>query len=156
MFVVVRGFRRPRVDATRGVDELFDGDVAVPALSVKVPRFRRGIFHAGVGGQLLGFFTVCGGKPYSLERVVPCFSSFVRCNVVSAVGLVDADLTLGRRAGQLTHSCLGSKHEAGGGEGGGCEPFLPYSTSAEQSEHPRSAEQSRKRYKRQCRGALNS
>lgn len=46
MLVVVAGLRFSRVHAARGVDELLDRDVAIPALPVEVPALRRGVFHA--------------------------------------------------------------------------------------------------------------
>lgn len=46
MSVVIFWFGASSVHATSGVDELFDGDVAVPSLAVKVTTLRWRILHA--------------------------------------------------------------------------------------------------------------
>lgn len=44
--IVLFGFRRAGVDAPCGVDELFDGDISIATLSVKVAAIRGRVFHA--------------------------------------------------------------------------------------------------------------
>ena len=94
------------------------------------------------------------GKSRSLEWVVPCFSGLVRCNVVSSVGLVDIYFTLKRETAQPPRPCAGSKRKRESIME--CEPFPPYSRSAEQSGRPRSVELSRKQYRLQFRDAASS
>jgi len=90
----------------------------------------------------------------SLEWVVPRFSGLVRCNVVPSVGLVNVNLTLKRKTGQPVQAR--SRTRGTQEPTVGCEPFLPYSGSAEWNAHPSSVGQSMKQYRLQFHGALNS
>jgi hypothetical protein len=54
VLVVVLGLVRPCVHAARSIDEFFDRDVAVPALSVKVAALGWRVFHAVQGKKREG------------------------------------------------------------------------------------------------------
>ena len=36
------------IDATRGVDETFDGNVPIPTLTIEMPAYGGGVLHTGV------------------------------------------------------------------------------------------------------------
>ena len=89
--VEVRGLRLPRIDAPCSVNELFDGHVAVPALSIEVTALGRRVFHTGNG---FSRWRARQGNAHVLEGVVPGLPSLILDNVVAAVCLIDVDFSL--------------------------------------------------------------
>lgn len=54
------------------------------------------------------------GRLYSLEWVVPSFSGLVKCDIVSAVSLVDIYFTLKPKRSQLPHPLMRLEQKAAG------------------------------------------